>query len=219
MQRFTLLHDDTAAGWHAAYLAFHVAARLGSPLQVFLANSSQKNLKQQAAQVEISGRAAGVTIETRSVDDFSTETLTQVMTAADGLFTSLRLCPDGKAVSRFSEAFSCPIWVVSREARKHRMAVLAGDGSAGQELILYTSALSHRLRQTLIGLIPAGTPTPNIPDDPAITWVSLPGLSPSAITTILEERGVNLLFFPAVHSSLLGLVPANCVIFPSKTDA
>ena len=128
MQKFTLLNDGSVQGWRATYLAFHVAAQLGAPLQALLINSNndEETLEQRAAHIEIGGRAAGVAIETRLLTDFSVDFLKGQPTVIDGLFVPHRLVPNEVSAALFLEACSCPLWITSQEPENSR------DGCFGE---------------------------------------------------------------------------------------
>lgn len=216
MQRFTLIHDGSDQGWQAAYLAFHVAAQLGAPLLVLLVDSTtdKKILARRATQIEVGGRAAGVAIGTRFVTDFSVHVVLENATDSDGLFVPHNLIPDGEAALRFLEALSCPIWVVSHEAKSHKLAVLVSDLVTDEKLISYTAVLSHRLQQALIGLIRKDEHTSTAPSDTISTWIPLSNFAPREITTALVQNDIDMLFVPASRSSLIQDLNSICVVCP-----
>lgn len=216
MQRFALIHDGSDQGWQTAYLAFHVSAQLGAPLQVLLGASTNKaTLVQRAAQVEIGGRAARVVIGTRLVADFSLDTLLENTNSMDGLFIPRRLLPDGETAVRFLEALSCPLWIVSRGPEIHKMAVLATDLVVDEKLIHYTSTLSHRLQQSLTGFIQAEKLALMFQNDLELDWESIPNFSSDEISSTVDQLDVDLLFVPASKASLIDNLTSNCVIFPA----
>ena len=223
MHRFTLLHDGSTQSWQTAYLAFHIATRLGAPLQVLLISDSkhdQLSLSQQAAQIETGGRAAGVAIETTPVTNFSLEGLRKSITAIAGLFAPLQVIPDGKTATAFLITFSCPLWVVSKEANMGGMAVLVNDLHADGSLIAYTKTLSRRLQQPLSGLIKeSDVNLPSKSTSPTITWVPIPSFSLKNITLMLEKLNIGLLFVSASNSSMMTQLPCNCVIIPKSKNA
>jgi hypothetical protein len=215
MQRFTLIHDGSDQGWQAAYLAFHVAARLGAPLQVLLGDSTNKAaLVQRAAQVEIGGRAARVSIGTRLVADFSLNVLAESTSAIDGLFISRRLIPDGKTAVRYLEALSCPLWIVSQGAEIHRMAVLVSGLVADEKLIHYTTILSHRLQQSLTRLVQDKEFVSMSQSDLDLDWKPLPNFSSREIISIIDQLDIDLFFVSASKASLINDLTFNCVVFP-----
>ena len=216
MQQFTLIHDGSNQGWQAAYLAFHVSAQLGAPLQVLLGASTNKaTLVQRAAQVEIGGRAARVAIGTRLVADFSLDTLLENTTSIDGLFVPRRLVPDGKTAVRFLETLSCPLWIVSRGPEIHKMAVLVTDPLVDEKLLHYISTLSHRLQQSLTGLIQAEKVASMSQNDLELGWEPIPNFSSHEISTTVDQLDVDLLFVPASKASLIDHLTSNCVVFPA----
>jgi hypothetical protein len=216
MQRFTLIHDGSDQGWQAAYLAFHVAAQLGAPLLVLLFDSTtdKKELSRRATQIEVGGRAAGVAIGTRLLTDFSIAVVLEHATDSDGLFVPRNLIPDGKAALRFLEALSCPIWVVSHEAKFHKLAVLVSDMVTDENLISYTAVLSHRLQQALIGLTRKDKHASTPQSDIISSWIPLSNFSPREITTALDQYDIDMLFIPASRSSLIQDLDSSCVVCP-----
>ena len=216
MQRFTLLHDGSKQGWQVAYLAFHVAAQLGAPLLVLLTDSAlaPDALIQRAAQVEVGGRAAGVTIKTHQVADFSVDVVTQYADDSDGLFVPQRLIPDWKTALRYLEAFSRPLWIVSRESEMRKMAVLVDNLDPNETLVNYTVTLSHRLQQSLTGIVLDSEPISVSKSDAPIDWVSLHVIDPVEINTALQQIEADLFFIPASRISLIDELPLNYVVYP-----
>ncbi|MBE0672741.1 MAG: hypothetical protein IH588_19360 [Anaerolineales bacterium] len=223
MQQFSLLHNGSAQSWQAAYLAFHIAARLGAPLHVLLIGSTKKDkvsLAQWAAQLETGGRAAGVTIETSLLMDFSMDILKDTITSIDGLFAPHHFVPDGKTVELFLDAFSCPLWIVSQESNFREMAILVDNLIKDSHMIADVKTLSHRLQQSLSGLIAeknlASTPKN---DSPTFTWLPLSSLSRANIISSLKKHNIDLLFISAANAYVVNKLPCNCVIFPGKGNA
>ena len=216
MQRFTLLHDGNEQGWQATYLAFHFAAQLGAPLLVLLVDptTDPKILARRAAQVEVGGRAAGVVIESRFVTDFSETIVAANVSDTDGLFLPRRLIPDGKTALRYLEALSCPIWVVSHEAKTYRMAVLVSDLTADEKLISFTAALSQRLQHPLIGLISDEDSASTSQMDLISTWITLPNFSHNDLAVALDQQGIDLLVIPVSRSALIDTLAFNFVVYP-----
>jgi hypothetical protein len=216
MQRFTLIHDGSDQGWQTAYLAFHIAAQLGAPLQALLGDSADgESLVQSAAQVEIGGRAAGVTIGTRLVPDFSLDSLTANMNVIDGLFIPHRLIPDGETATHFLETLSCPLWIVSQGPEIHKMAVLVSDLVADEKLIHYTTALAHRLQQSLTGLVRAEQLASMMHSDLNLEWEPFPSFSSREITSTINRLDINLFFVSVSNAPLIDDISSNCVIFPA----
>jgi hypothetical protein len=222
MQKFTLLHDGSDQGWQATYLALHIAARLGAPLQVLhmdLGNDTG-TLNQRVAQVEISGHAAGVIIETGFLPDLSMDTLGKIVAARDGFFLPRRLISDGDIVSQFLDAYSCPLWIASQEPEIHRMAVLVNDPAEDTQLIEFTRSLSNRLGQSLTGLIQEEKYKSGLMHgSPDLKWLALPEISPGAITSVLERLDADLLVLSAANVHLAGNLPCNCIICPAIRNA
>lgn len=216
MQRFTLLHDGSNKGWQTAYLAFHVAAQLGAPLLALLTDpaADTQALFQRATQVEVGGRAAGVTIRTRQVANFSVDVVTQYATDSDGLFIPHRLIPEWKTAQRYLEAISRPLWIVSRESEMHKMAVLVDDLAANETLVNYTVTLSRRLQQSLTGLISKNESDSFPKSSASINWVSLPSITHTEINTVIQQLEADLLFIPASRISLIDELPLNFVVYP-----
>ena len=216
MQRFTLIHDGSEQGWQTAYLAFHIAAQLGAPLQALLGDSANReSLVQSAAQVEIGGRAAGVVIGTRLVTDFSLDNLIENTDSIDGLFIPHRFVPDEKTAARFLEALSCPLWIVSHGPEIHKMATLISDLVADEKLIHYSMTLAHRLQQALIGLVQAKELASKSQSDLELEWEPIPNFSSREINATINQLDVNLFFVSASNASLIEDLASNCVIFPT----
>jgi len=222
MQKFTLLHDGSVQGWHATYLAFHVAAQLGAPLQALLvdSNDDEKSLKQRADQIKTGARAAGVAIETHLVSDFSVDSLKKSITAIDGLFVPRRLIPDGESAARFLEALSCPLWIASKEPEIREMAVLINDPIKDERLISYTKVLAHRFQQSIKAFIKQSdnNPTPKS-ETSTLIWVSLPTLSIDDVTSALTHLNAGLFFISVSNADMTGELPCNFVIYPETLDA
>jgi hypothetical protein len=222
MQRFTLLHDGSVQGWQAAYLSFHVAARLGAPLQVLHIDpdNDKKALDQRAAEVETSGHAAGVVLETHLLTDYSIDILREKITAIDGFFLPRRLIIDGEAVSLFLDAFSCPLWAVSVESKPDALAVLVNDVAQDTGLISFTKTLSHRLQQSLAALVLGEYFDAALKSDPSdLKWMSLPAFTREDITHALDQLHAGLLFISSASLSMLENMPGNLVIYPNKPGA
>jgi hypothetical protein len=216
MQRFTLIHDGSDQGWQTAYLAFHIAAQLGAPLQALLGDSTDREtLIQSAAQVEIGGRAAGVVIRTHLVADFSLDSLIENTNAIDGLFIPHRFIPDGKTAARFLEALSCPLWIVSQGPEIHKMAVLVSDLVADEKLIHYTTTLAHRLQQALVGLVQAGKLASISHSNLDLEWEPLLNFSSREIASTINQLGVDLFFVSASKAPLIDDLSSNCMVFPA----
>jgi len=222
MQRFTLLHDGSAQGWHATYLAFHIAARLGAPLQVLHTRSEEETetLKDLAVHVATGAHAAGVDVETRLLADFSMDSLKKNITSVDGLFLPPRLLPDREAVSLFLEAFSCPLWIVSLESQPTDLAVLINDPLKDTYLMSYARTLSIRLEESLIAFVLDEQFESTLkPELSGIKWKSLQEFSPSQINEALEQLQISLLLLPESSISLSKNLNCNYVIHPKAKDA
>jgi hypothetical protein len=221
MQRFTLIHDGSDQGWQAAYLAFRIAAQLGAPLLVLLADSAsdKKMLAERAAQVEVGGHAARVAIESHLVTDFSVDTVIENNIKSNGLFAPRRLIPDEKTARRFLEAFSCPLWIVSNESEMHGLSILVGEPDSDAALIHYVTALAKRIQQPLTGLIPESELASISEADTDVNWLSLAAFSSVEIDAALNQLGSSLLFVPVSSLSLTEGLSVNYVICPPLQDA
>lgn len=222
MQRFTLLHDGSAQGWHATYLAFYIAARFGAPLQVLHVRSEEETeaLNDTAAHIETGAHAAEVVIETHLLTDFSIDSLKKHITSVDGLFLPPRLLPDREAVLSFLEAFSCPLWVVPFEAQPMDVGILVNDPLKESRLISYAKTLSNRLEQSFIALVLDEQFDSTLrPELSGIKWKSLQEFSPSQINEALEQLQIGLLLLPESNISLSKRLNCNHVIHPKAEDA
>jgi hypothetical protein len=219
MQRFTLIHDGTSQAWQTTYLAFHIAARLGAPLQVLLADSmvGEEPPSQRATDIEVGGRAAGVVIESRLITDFAMETILENTSVVDGLFIPRRLLPDDETVKRFLNALSCPLWIVSKETETRQMAVLVGDLSEEEDLVNYAGMLSRRLGGSLSGLL-VGDTLPIIADDAmGLEWMLLQDFSVPAVVSAINYIQADLLFIHSSRASLIKESTCTCVVYPKLT--
>lgn len=221
MQRFTLIHDGSNQSWQAAYLAFQIAARLGAPLLALLVDTAadSKNLTQRAAQVEVGGRAAELSIKIRFVTDPSVKALADNAAGSNGLFIPRRIIPDGETASRFLEVLSCPVWIVSKNEELREMAVLVDDLDSNRSLIDFTTTLSSRIQLPLTGLIPSNQFAQIPKNGDPINWLPLDDMSQQAIAIAIKGRNASLLFLPASNVSLLSKLSMNCVVFPAVPDA
>jgi len=222
MQRFTLLHDGSAQGWHATYLAFYIAARLGAPLQVLHVRSKEETeaLKDLAVHVATGAHAAGVDVETHLLADFSMDTLRKNITSIDGLFLPPRLIPDGETASLFLEAFSCPLWVVPFEAQLMDVGVLINNPGKESHLISYAKTLSNRLEQSFIALVPDEQFDSTLkPELSGIRWKSLQEFSTQQINEVLQQLQIGLLLIPESNIILSKNLNCNLVIHPKAKDA
>jgi len=222
MQRFTLLHDGSTQGWHATYLAFHVTAQLGAPLQVLHIKSDKEKetLTDRAGHLETGAHAAGVSVETRLLKDFEIETLKQQITSINGLFLPGRMLFDGTAVSRFLEAFSCPLWPVEIESRHDGLAVLVNDPQNDAHLISFAKNLSQRLEQPLVSLVLDKYFDFTLkPELSGLKWKSLHDFSLPQISKAIEELHIGLLLLPQRSFPLLKSLQCNFIIQPVTTDA
>jgi len=217
MQRFTLLHDGSEQGWQSAYLAFHIATQLGAPLSVLLVDGTDDKdaLVKRAAQIEIGGRAAGVAIETKMITGISIKVVVANSINSDGLFIPRSLTSDRLAARKLLQASSCPVWIVSKEAEMHGMAVLVDDPVVDDALIHYAAILSHRIQQPLTGLIREGELEKLNKSDTAIHWFPLPDFSPAGITTALNQLDIDLCFLPNSKISQIDELGINCVVIPT----
>lgn len=217
IQRFTLLHDGSNQGWQSAYLAFHVAARLGASLQVLLVDSAIDNemITQRAVQVEVGGRAAGLAIRSRLVPDFTVEVVAGYAAGSAGLFVPRQLIQNGKNAERLLETLACPLWIVTGDSEIRKMALLVDDVAADKGLVDYTATLSHRLQESLIGLVLEESLAAARNSYAFLTWQPLPDFVPSKIAVILNKLGHNILFLPVSGISLVYDLSINCVVYPA----
>jgi hypothetical protein len=221
MQHFTVLHDGSGQGWQAAYLAFHIASRLGAPLRALLFESSpdKKALMQKAAQVEVGARAADVAVETRLIPHFSVADVAENSKDSNGLFIPRHLVSDENAARQFLEALSYPIWLVSMESTMNGMAMLIGDPDADEAMTHYATVLSKRIQLSLTGFAHKNEiPLISKPDED-IAWQPLIELTPVEITAALKRVDASLLFLSISQFSLTDELPVNCVIYPAPLDA
>jgi hypothetical protein len=222
MQRFTLLHDGSVQGWQATYMAFHVTAQLGAPLQVFHINpnNDREAIALRAAHVETGGHAAGVAIESHLLLDYSLDILKKSITAIDGFFIPQRLITDRGTVSLFLDAFSCPLWIVSEETKLDNAAVLVNDPKQDTQLISYVKTLMNRLQQSLTALVLDEKFDATLKlEHSDLKWMSLATFSRETITHALERLQVSLLFISSLNISMIGDLPGNYVICPNRDDA
>jgi hypothetical protein len=221
MQRFTLVHDGSGQGWQTAYLAFHVAARLGAPLQVLLFDSAadQELLTLNATQLQTGGRAAGVSLETQFVTDFSIESVTRNMGTINGLFVPNRLLPDEKTAAHWLQALSCPLWIVSDELKTRKMAVLVEDPTADEDLIGYATVLSQRMSETLTGFILGAQIPVTVQHSPEMDWIPLQDFSAARIASALDQLHADLLCLKHLQFSLARELGRTCVIYPEFANA
>jgi len=217
MHRFTLLHDGSDQGWQATYLALHVATQLGAPLHVLHIDplNQQSALAQRAAQVETGGHAAGVSIATDFLADYSKETLARYPTKMDGCFLPRALVPDPESASLFLEAFHCPLWIVSVAAKNDAMTVLVDDPVADAHLISESKTFANRLHQTLTGFIlDAKVESMVASESSNLKWMSFPEFSAEGITAALNQLQADLLFTSITNLTLTAGLPVNCVFVP-----
>jgi len=220
MQRFTLIHDGSEQGWQTAYLAFHVAAQLGAPVQGLIvdAGSDKDVLEKRASQVEVGGHAAGVAIETQMILEFSVDAVKDHLGEGNGLFVPRRLVPDEETARRFQELFACPLWIVSRRSAAKGVAVLFDMPEEQEAMFRYAAILSHRLKQPLTGFILnddlARHPLPDID----FFQLLLPDFSISTISTALDRVNASLLILSISQFTLSTKLPLNCVFYPVNKD-
>lgn len=216
MQRFTLVHDDSKQGWHAAYLAFHIAAQLGAPLSVLLvgATGDHRELINRAAQVEVGGHAAGIVIETQWIKEFNLNTVVKHISKSDGLFLPRHFIPDEMTARRFLEALSCPLWLASKETEPQGVAMLVEDPDADKALIHYTTILSQRIEQSLTGLVLERN-LELIPKSENTNWLSISEFSQAEIKKALKKLNASLFILPVSNFILASDLPISCVLYPA----
>ncbi len=217
MQRFTLLHDSSRYGWQAAYLAFHLSARLGAPLLVLLVEPAidRELIAQRATQVEVGGRAAGLEIKTGLVQSFSVEAVADHAAVSNGLIVPRQLVQDELLLARFLDTLSCPLWVVTKESEMRKMAVLASNVTTEDSLVTQAASLANRLQVPLVGLARQETFAALTQRYRAISWHRIPDFSPVKITGALSELDVEILFLSVSDLSMAIQLPVNCVICPA----
>lgn len=220
MQRFTLVHDGSKQGWQTAYLAFHVAAQLGAPLLGLIVNTGADKdvLTKRAAQLEVGAHAAGVAIRTQLISKFSVDVVDEYLEEENAFFVPRRLIPDEKTARRFLDVVPCPLWLVSYGPAISGMAVLVGLPEEQEALLNYASVLSHRLKQTLTGLVLKGDLTQIPSTEVDFSWLILPEFSPSTVSAALNGVSVNLLFISRSQFRLSTELPLNCVFYPESRD-
>ena len=203
-------------------MAFHVTTILGAPLQVFHidSNNDREALALRAAHVETGGHAAGVAIETHLLSDYSLDTLKENITAIDGFFIPQRLITDGETVALYLDAFSCPLWIVSKETKLEDAVVLVNDPTRDTQLISYVKTLSSRLQQSLTALVLDEKFEATLKlKSSGLKWMALPTFSKDAITHALERLQARLLFISSLNISMIGDLPGNHVICPNRENA
>ena len=217
IQRFVLLHDGSAQGWQSAYLAFHVAAQLGASLLVILVNPSAEkiDLSNIASQVEVGGRAAGVAIETNQAPEFTLDILPAILESMDSLIIPQQLMRDLDTKSGYLEALSCPTWIVSKDPEMDGMVVLVADLNEAEELVRYAVNLSHRMQQSLIGLIQESHKVIEPNDQIAITWIPLPNFNRAVIKATLDQIGSGLLVTSYSTLPLVENLSVNLIVYPA----
>lgn len=218
MNRFTLIHDGTNQGWNTAYLAFHVAARLGAPLQAVLvdANATDEDLKSQATQIETGARAAGVKIETQVVKDFSPITISESIATGDGLFVPHRLTPNGKAALAFLNRIHAPLWIVKEGIDPLQWGILPDKEIKNKDLLTYADGLSYRFETSLTGLITKKASSPLKKKFPRLEWHHIPGISLTDVALAVKTFHIDLLFLHASHASLVSKLKCACVVYPES---
>lgn len=220
MQRFALIHDGNAQGWRTAYLAFHIAAQLGAPLQVFLIDSGtdKETTTQRLKQIKVGGRAAGVSIETSVATDPSPDTITKNVSVVNGLFIPNNLVPDQDMAARLLKAVHCPLWIVSEETKAREMVVLVEDPLKDNDMIKYAAMLSIRMEEPLTGLISSHSlPIPN-PNGEDLTWMQIQNFSLPEVNSALTRLQADLLFLRLSNFSLVPRLSCTCVVYPTSVD-
>ena len=215
MQRFLLVLDGSEQGWQAAYRAFHVTARLGAYLHVLVIDSvvNESLLAQRANQVKIGGHAAGISIETQLIKEFSLNTLRKNIKDIAGLFIPSGLIPDDKVAKQFLNALSCPLWIISTESEIRKMGVLVDDPDQSKNLISYSKSLSRRIKKPLTGFV-IGNQLKAKSFGISTRWIPVVKMTWSEINTILNELEVDMLFLPYSLVNLINVLTVNCVIYP-----
>jgi hypothetical protein len=103
---------------------------------------------------------------------------------------------------------------VSKDSEIREIALLVDNFAADANLINYTATLSHRIQQSLSGLVRASDLDVLQKNDAAITWLPTPDFSADKITAALIEIDANLLFLPVSKLALVNELSMNCVICP-----
>lgn len=217
MQRYTLLHDGSNLGWQAAYLAFHLSARLGAPLLVLLDEPAIDSamIAQRATQVEVGGRAAGLVIRTRLVTDFTVDTVAEYAAGNNGLIVPRHLIQEEKVPLLFLETLSCPLWVVTMESEMRNLATLVNNPATDKHLVDYSASLAQRLQESLVGLASQSNIDSLSQIYTTLPWHQLPDFSPAKIAEVLDRLDIDILFLPFSHLSLATELPISCVIHPA----
>jgi len=215
MQKFVLVLDGSEQGWQAAYRAFHITARLGAYLHVLVIDSAvnESLLTQRANQVRIGGHAAGISIETQLIKEFSLNTLRKNLEDIAGIFIPSKLIPNDEAARQFLNAVSCPLWIISTQSEIRKMGVLVNDPDQNKEMISYSKSLSRRIQKPLTGFVmeaQLGAKT----SGKSTRWIPVVKMTLPEINTILNELGVDMLFIPSALANLINHLNVNCVIYP-----
>lgn len=220
MQRFTLIHDGSKQGWQTAYLAFHVAAQLGAPLLGLIvdAGSDMDALKKRAEQVEVGAHAAGVAIGTQLIPEFSVDAVDKYLGEGNGFFVPRRIIPDEETARRFLDVMPCPLWLVSKGPGINGMAVFVSVPGEQDALINYASTLSHRLKQTLTGLVLKGDLTQISQTEIDFSWLILSDSKRSTISAALDRANANLLVLSVSQFSLSMKTSFSCIFYPMNAN-
>jgi hypothetical protein len=213
MQQFTVLHDGTQLGWQTVYYAFHFAARLGAPTHVYLLGDQE----QDESQVGMTGRAAGVSLTTSHMDQFSLEVLAAAAGESDGLFLPRSSISNKDSVLYLVESSNRPVWVVSRESGLQSLAVLVDDKGAAGGHFIFAWRLAQRIQKKVIALSMQAK-LPNLGDNQKIIWRILTDNSNSEIIKNFEEVGAGFLFIPLAYLDLVRNSSINLVIIPDSKN-
>ncbi len=212
-----------AAARHGRLPIWRLMSRreLGASLQVLLLDSTTDDelLTQNALQLQTAGRAAGVSLETQIVADFSAESIIRIGAAINGLFLPYRLLPDEQTVARLLGALSCPLWIVGDDLKTRTMAVLVDNITGDKDLIAYAVILSQRMSETLTGLILSEQTSQRLQSSPEISWMPLHDFSEARIVSALDQLHADLLCMKPSKFSLARGLGRTCLVYPTLASA
>lgn len=222
IQQITAIHDGSTQGWHTAYVAFNMAARLSASLLVIsLADGeADAGLVEQIARIEIGARAAGLSFETVTVHSVSVDA---IVARAEGTHTLLLprdlLNAESLALA-LVEALSCPVWLIPGELEIRRLGIILNDPGGEEYALQYASALAYRWNQPLICLARKPGPVALSQDSKRVEfiWSLLDDLSAAAIEQEIGRKQLDMLVFTISQawlvSELAGQTASVLVLCP-----